>query len=386
FGEEESTRCDTEAQLIARGCKMEEIISPRNIVTTVKKGPLSESFSKQESVQLNPQETSLILRRNLPATLSVSFKRVQGYPVDLYFLLDLSYSMTDDLENAKQLGQDLFAALSKITEHAQIGLGVFVDKTVLPYTNTHQRKLQKPRDENDQQCQAAFGYRHVLSMTPEKDEFKAKVREQVISGNLTSPDEILDAMMQAAVCGDKIGWRNGSTWLIVLTTYAGFHIAGDGNLASKLEPNDELCHLENNLYTKSTEMDYPSVGQLAMQLEKNNIQPIFAVKKNVENVNKSTSTLIPKSEVGVLSSDSKNVVELMGSVCSCSLQCNDSYSGQFCECYTDGKDERSLRASCQRQNGSECEGRGDCVWQTVQNHAASHLFIEGEREEMNWKR
>lgn len=32
--------------------------------------------------------------------------------------------------------------------------------------------------------------------------------------------------------------------------------------------------------------DYPSVGQLAMQLEKNNIQPIFAVTKNVETVYK----------------------------------------------------------------------------------------------------
>lgn len=30
--------------------------------------------------------------------------------------------------------------------------------------------------------------------------------------------------------------------------------------------------------------DYPSVGQLAKQLVKNNIQPIFAVTKNVENV------------------------------------------------------------------------------------------------------
>lgn len=34
--------------------------------------------------------------------------------------------------------------------------------------------------------------------------------------------------------------------------------------------------------------DYPSVGQLAMQLEKKNIQPIFAVTKNVENVYKVT--------------------------------------------------------------------------------------------------
>lgn len=32
--------------------------------------------------------------------------------------------------------------------------------------------------------------------------------------------------------------------------------------------------------------DYPSVGQLAMQLEKNNIQPIFAVTENVKRVYK----------------------------------------------------------------------------------------------------
>lgn len=57
----------------------------------------------------------------LPTTFSVSFRRVQGYPVDLYYLMDLSYSMKDDLQNVKGLGQDLFAALNKITEHAQIG-------------------------------------------------------------------------------------------------------------------------------------------------------------------------------------------------------------------------------------------------------------------------
>lgn len=57
----------------------------------------------------------------LSTTFSLKFKRVQGYPVDLYYLMDLSYSMKDDLENVKGLGKDLFAALKKITEHAQIG-------------------------------------------------------------------------------------------------------------------------------------------------------------------------------------------------------------------------------------------------------------------------
>ncbi|XP_040056861.2 integrin beta-2 [Gasterosteus aculeatus] len=312
-GEQEAVRCDTKAQLTGRGCTEGEIISPQNDQTIDKGESLSESFNNQEPIQLSPQKISLRLRSGSPNTFKVSFKRVEGYPVDLYYLMDLSYSMKDDLENVKELGKDLFAALKKITEHAQIGFGAFVDKTVLPYTNTNKEKLLKPCDENDQQCQAAFGYRHVLSMTPKEDDFKNKVTEQFISGNLDPPEGSLDAMMQAAICGDKIGWRNSSTRLIVLTTDAGFHMAGDGKLAGILEPNDEHCHMDNNLYTNSAEMDYPSVGQLAVQLEKNNIQPIFAVTQNVEDVYKELSQMIPKSEVGVLSTDSKNVVKLIES-------------------------------------------------------------------------
>lgn len=85
-----------------------------------------------------------------------------------------------------------------------IGFGAFVDKTVLPYTNTNEKKLQKPCDDDYEQCQAAFGYRHVLSMTSSEIEFKQKVTEQFISGNLDSPEGGLDAMMQAAVCEVKI--------------------------------------------------------------------------------------------------------------------------------------------------------------------------------------
>ena len=41
--------------------------------------------------------------------------------MDLYYLMDLSYSMEDDLRSIKVLGAELFKALRSITEHAQIG-------------------------------------------------------------------------------------------------------------------------------------------------------------------------------------------------------------------------------------------------------------------------
>ncbi|CAN9498054.1 unnamed protein product [Ophioblennius macclurei] len=307
-GEQEAVRCDTRAHLMARGCEEEDIISPVNNIQIVEDRPLSED---QEVVQMRPQKIHLKLRPGLPTNFTVTFKRAEGYPVDLYYLMDLSYSMKDDLAYVKGLGRKLFKALRAITEHGQIGFGAFVDKTVLPYTNTNKEKLKNPCDQNEQQCQPAFGYKHVLSMTSSESEFSSKVSEQFISGNLDSPEGSLDAMMQATVCGEKIGWRNSSTRLIVLTTDDGFHMAGDGKLAGILEPNDKTCHMDHNIYTKSSEMDYPSVGQLATELEKHNIQLIFAVTKTVEGVYKELSKMIPKSEVGVLASDSENVVTLI---------------------------------------------------------------------------
>lgn len=277
-----------------------------------KEQPLTEfTQGVQDPVQLFPQEIKLKLRPGLPQTFTVKFRRAEGYPVDLYYLMDLSFSMNDDLQNVKKLGTELFVALRGITDRGRIGFGAFVDKTVLPFTNTNPEKLRHPCDDSYAQCQAAFGYHHVLNLTESEEEFRQEVQKQHISGNLDPPEGSLDAMMQATVCGDVIGWRNSSTRLLVLTTDAGFHMAGDGRLAGILEPNDQRCHLLDKTYTHSSFMDYPSVGELALQLEKHNVQPIFAVTQDVYKIYKDLSKMIPKSEVGILTADSSNVVKLI---------------------------------------------------------------------------
>jgi len=59
---------------------------------------------------------------------------------------------------------------------------------------------------------------------------QGEVREAAVSGNLDAPEGGFDAIMQAVVCREKIGWREKSRRLLVFSTDAGFHYAGDGKV------------------------------------------------------------------------------------------------------------------------------------------------------------
>ncbi|XP_007946883.1 integrin beta-2 [Orycteropus afer afer] len=302
-GEPDSIRCDTRDQLLLKGCVSDDIVDPKSLVEA------QEDWVGNRK-QLSPQTVTLYLRPGQAAMFNVTFRRAKGYPIDLYYLMDLSYSMLDDLINVKKLGGDLLRALNEITESGRIGFGSFVDKTVLPFVNTHPEKLKNPCPKKEKECQAPFAFRHVLKLTNNSNQFKTEVGKQLISGNLDAPEGGLDAMMQVAACPEEIGWRN-VTRLLVYATDDGFHIAGDGKLGAILTPNDGRCHLEDNMYKKSNEFDYPSVGQLAHKLAENNIQPIFAVTKKMVTTYEKLTDIIPKSAVGELSEDSSNVVQLI---------------------------------------------------------------------------
>ncbi|XP_066226120.1 integrin beta-2-like [Saccopteryx leptura] len=301
-GEPDSIRCDTRAELEAKGCAADDIMDPKSFADPTK--------NKKGQKQLSPQKVTLYLRPGQAAMFNVTFQRAKGYPIDLYYLMDLSYSMLDDLINVKKLGGDLLRALNEITESGRIGFGSFVDKTVLPFVNTHPEKLRNPCPNKEKECQPPFAFRHVLKLTDDSSRFQTEVGKQLISGNLDAPEGGLDAMMQVAACPEEIGWRN-VTRLLVFATDDGFHIAGDGKLGAILTPNDGHCHLEDNMYKRSNEFDYPSVGQLAHKLAESNIQPIFAVTKRMVGTYEKLTEIIPKSAVGELSEDSSNVVQLI---------------------------------------------------------------------------
>ena len=51
--------------------------------------------------------------------------------------------------------------------------------------------------------------------------------------------------------------------LLVFSTDAGFHYAGDGKLGGIVKPNDGICHLDaKGTYTHSVLQDYPSVSHI----------------------------------------------------------------------------------------------------------------------------
>ncbi|KAF6727973.1 Integrin beta-1 [Oryzias melastigma] len=319
-GEALSTRCDEFQSLLKRGCPLDMIEDPhgdhrvlKNKTVTNRKKVTDSSRRKQvkpeDITQIQPQKLVLTLRSGEPQSFKLKFKRAEDYPIDLYYLMDLSFSMADDLENVKNLGTSLMLEMSKITSDFKIGFGSFVEKTVMPYISTTPAKLRNPCT-GDQNCTSPFSYKNVLKLTEDGKLFNTLVGQQHISGNLDSPEGGFDAIMQVAVCGEQIGWRN-VTRLLVFSTDAGFHFAGDGKLGGIVLPNDGKCHLENDVYTMSHYYDYPSIAHLVQKLSDNNIQTIFAVTEEFQPVYQELKNLIPKSAVGTLSANSSNVINLI---------------------------------------------------------------------------
>lgn len=73
-----------------------------------------------------------------PASVSLKFTRVAGYPVDLYYIMDLSTSMQDDKENLEKLTNSLAQTMKNITSDFRMGFGSFIDKPIAPFVNEAQ--------------------------------------------------------------------------------------------------------------------------------------------------------------------------------------------------------------------------------------------------------
>ena len=89
---------------------------------------------------MRPQEVDIHIRPKSRARFFVSFRQAANYPVDLYYLMDLSYSMKDDKEKLSQLGDLLADRMKQITRNFRLGFGSFIDKKVMPFVDPRKEK------------------------------------------------------------------------------------------------------------------------------------------------------------------------------------------------------------------------------------------------------
>uniref|UniRef100_A0A8C3CSQ4 Integrin beta n=1 Tax=Cairina moschata TaxID=8855 RepID=A0A8C3CSQ4_CAIMO len=303
----EEPRCDLRENLLRYGCGEASIIYTRGEMRTEQNISIN---TRLQRTQVAPQGMFMRLRAGEEMSFNMDVFQPLESPVDLYILMDFSYSMSDDLDNLKSMGHHLAEFLQELTSNYTIGFGKFVDKVSSPQTDMRPEKLREPWNNAD----SPFSFKNVIRLTNNINHFSEELRKERISGNLDAPEGGFDAILQTAVCKDKIGWRKDSTHLLVFSTESAFHYEADGTnvLAGILARNDEKCHLNTKgTYVYDTKQDYPSVPTLVRLLGQHNIIPIFAVTNHSYSYYEKLHKYFPISAIGVLQEDSSNIVELL---------------------------------------------------------------------------
>ncbi|CAL9699675.1 unnamed protein product [Knipowitschia caucasica] len=198
-----SSRCDLKRNLEASGCAASSIESPHSKLQVMEDRPLSSKAAgaTQDVTQIRPQRLHVTLRPDDAKRFVVKVRQVEDYPVDLYYLMDLSYSMNDDLFRLRTLGRGLAEAMNRTTSNLRMGFGAFVDKPLSPYMYiSPQEAVNNPCFSINTTCLPQFGYKHVLSLTEEVARFTEEVKKQMVSRNRDAPEGGFDAIIQAAAC------------------------------------------------------------------------------------------------------------------------------------------------------------------------------------------
>lgn len=307
FTERNISRCDLMETLQEKNCS--DLVNPTNSLEDTLSLPLSEVGVRAASaVQVKPLVTEIELRPNSPEQFSFEFRQAVPYPIDLYYLMDLSHTMQNHEEKLKRLGQKLGQEIDNISTNFTIGVGSFMDKVVPVYGSNTDNKFP------------AQGFNFNTDLLLNTAAFAKKVGEVIKSMKtihdpsnvwLKAADNLtgtLDVIMQAIVCKDEIKWRPDSKKLIVIATGNDFHYAGDGKLKGIVEPNDGECHLNSGGYYN--QQDYPSFSQINKKIMEHNITTIFAVTDEQMEAYGNISSRINGSIVTELD-DVSRIVELI---------------------------------------------------------------------------
>ncbi|XP_053605364.1 integrin beta pat-3-like isoform X2 [Plodia interpunctella] len=226
-----------------------------------------EDGIKKDAVQFVPHNLDITTRPGTVVNFDMYYKPAKDFPIDVYYLMDHSFTMIQHTATLQQEGKNLYNELKSFTNNVRFGIGSFVEKPALPYADPHRH--------------VAYSFRNHLSLTDEIEQFVKVLKDVPFGANYEDPEAGLDALMQVMACEPELNWRKGARRIIVLCTDGTYHSAGDGKMVGADLTNDMKCHLKGNSYDAELTFDYPSVSQINKVATDGKFIIIFAAVENI---------------------------------------------------------------------------------------------------------
>ena len=245
---------------------------------------------------LSVEALSVTLRPGSQATISVDVE-VRELPAiyDVFMVQDLSGSFWDDLPNVQAQFGGLFDALNADGD-VQFGIGSFIDKPVGVFGSDS--VFIGYDDSGEPIYTSDYVYQTHLAVTGDKIAIQDTLDGLDTQYGIDWKEAQLEALVQVALRGAEIGFRDGAQKFVVLSTDAAFHQEGD-YADAPLGANDYDTEIEDE--------DYPEVVAVGELLAAAGIIPVFAVTEYVVPYYQQLVDLWGFGSVTVLSADSSNL-------------------------------------------------------------------------------
>lgn len=307
-------RCNSPERLKQFGCPPREIRTPSPwSMKFLEDSNFQDMEPERVPIQLRPQRVAVKIPPNFEITIPIRYRLAKNYPLDLYYLMDSTWSMKDDKETLVSLGWNMSQTFGSITSHFRLGFGSYADKPVMPYVFPGHE--ENPCKSEHAECSPIYAYWHHLKLTNDVHRFIVEVNDSQVTGNVDNLEGALDGLVQTIVCTKEIDWQHQARKIILVATDGHLHFAGDGKLGGAIKRQDFKCHLnERGQYSLATEFDYSSLAELSRLLQEHKINLIFAVTEDRRNEYEETTKLLrEKATVATLSNDSSNILEIIES-------------------------------------------------------------------------
>ncbi len=252
--------------------------------TTSDTGGATESTAETTSTSDGALSVDAITATLLPGSqlkVSVEVEVKELPPIyDVYMLQDLSGSFWDDLPNVQAQFSGLYDTLTASSD-VQFGVGSFIDKPTEWFGGS-----------------GDYVYQTHLGVTGDKAAIQESLDGLSTLWGYDWKEAQLEGLVQVALRGDEIGFRDGAQKFVVLSTDAAAHEEGDYYWASD-GANDYDMVIEDE--------DYPAVAAVGELLKAAGIIPVFAVTEYVVSYYQALVDTWGFGSVTLLSSDSSNL-------------------------------------------------------------------------------